>query len=93
MVELGFCSAANQPISSEVQNEDDDFELFGSDNEQENTAAQRLKEERIRMYEEKKKKKEAVIAKSNIILDVKPWDDETNMADVESAVRLSLIHI
>ena len=26
VVELGFCSAANQPISSEVQNEDDEFE-------------------------------------------------------------------
>ena len=28
-----------------------------------------------------------VIAKSNIILDVKPWDDETNMADIEAHVR------
>ncbi len=27
------------------------------------------------------------IAKSNVILDVKPWDDETNMADLEAAVR------
>lgn len=29
----------------------------------------------------------ATIAKSNVILDVKPWDDETNMADLEAAVR------
>lgn len=84
MVQLGFHS---QPISSNEQNEDEDFELFGSDDEAESAAADRLKEERIRMYEEKKKKKEAVIAKSNIILDVKPWDDETNMADMEQAVR------
>jgi len=28
-----------------------------------------------------------VIAKSNVILDVKPWDDETNMKDLEIAVR------
>lgn len=29
----------------------------------------------------------ALIAKSNIILDVKPWDDETNMKEMENAVR------
>ena len=29
----------------------------------------------------------AIIAKSNIILDVKPWDDETDMAEVERLVR------
>lgn len=28
-----------------------------------------------------------LIAKSNIILDVKPWDDETDMAAMEKAVR------
>lgn len=29
----------------------------------------------------------ALIAKSNIILDVKPWDDETDMKLMEEAVR------
>ena len=28
-------------------------------------------------YKEKKSQKAAVIAKSSIVLDVKPWDDET----------------
>ena len=28
-----------------------------------------------------------LIAKSNIILDVKPWDDETDMAELEAQVR------
>ncbi|EDO25946.1 predicted protein, partial [Nematostella vectensis] len=28
-----------------------------------------------------------VIAKSNIMLDVKPWDDETDMAEMEKLVR------
>ena len=28
-----------------------------------------------------------LIAKSNIILDVKPWDDETDMAEMERRVR------
>ena len=28
-----------------------------------------------------------LIAKSNIILDVKPWDDETDMKEMEDKVR------
>lgn len=28
-----------------------------------------------------------LIAKSNIILDVKPWDDETDMNEMQNAVR------
>ena len=38
-------------------------------------------------YAEKKSKKPAVIAKSSILLDVKPWDDETDMGALEKCVR------
>merc|ERR1712126_139523 len=31
--------------------------------------------------------KQAVIAKSSLLLDVKPWDDETDMAKMEELVR------
>ena len=50
-------------------------------------AAEKLKEERVKAYNEKKGKKPALIAKSSIILDVKPWDDETDMAEMEKLVR------
>ena len=29
----------------------------------------------------------SVVAKSSIVLDVKPWDDETDMAEIERCVR------
>ena len=29
----------------------------------------------------------ALVAKSSIVLDVKPWDDETDMAQIEECVR------
>merc|ERR1712154_471444 len=32
-------------------------------------------------------KKPGPIAKSNVILDIKPWDDETDMAEMERLVR------
>ena len=38
-------------------------------------------------YAEKKSKKPALIAKSNIILDIKPWDDETDLAEMEKCIR------
>jgi len=37
--------------------------------------------------QQRKAKKTAVIAKSNVILDVKPWDDETDMKELEREVR------
>lgn len=51
--------------------EDDDIDLFGSD-EEDDKEATRLREERLRQYAEKKAKKPALVAKSSILLDVKP---------------------
>ncbi|XP_004079483.1 elongation factor 1-delta isoform X4 [Oryzias latipes] len=65
--------------------DDDDLDLFGSDEEDEE--AERIKQERLEAYAAKKAKKPALIAKSSILLDVKPWDDETDMAKLEECVR------
>ncbi|XP_056246490.1 eukaryotic translation elongation factor 1 delta a (guanine nucleotide exchange protein) isoform X5 [Seriola aureovittata] len=65
--------------------DDDDIDLFGSDEEDEE--AERLKQERLEAYAAKKAKKPTLIAKSSILLDVKPWDDETDMAKLEECVR------
>lgn len=53
-----------------VEEEDDDIDLFGSDDEDEE--AERIKAQRVEEYAAKKAKKPALIAKSSIILDVKP---------------------
>lgn len=62
---------SNTPITKEQEEEDDDddIDLFGSDDDEE---AEKLKEERLKEYAEKKAKKPALIAKSSILLDVKP---------------------
>merc|ERR1712227_585331 len=39
----------------------------------------RITEERLKAYHEKKAKKPKVIAKTSVLFDVKPWDDETDM--------------
>jgi len=65
--------------------DDDDVDLFGSDEEDDEAA--KIREERLKAYAEKKSTKPTVIAKSSIVLDVKPWDDETDMKEMEKSVR------
>jgi len=94
---LGSGAAATQsapkaaaPAPAEEDDDDDDVDLFGSDDE-DDAEAERIKAERVAAYNERKAAKEAkkgvLIAKSNIILDVKPWDDETDMGALEAEVR------
>nr|XP_054764090.1 elongation factor 1-delta-like isoform X1 [Lytechinus pictus] len=90
-------SASQQKQTKPVQNgkaddddeDDDDFDLFGEsdESEEESEEKKRQTEERLAKYHEKKSKKPGPIAKSNIIFDVKPWDDETDMGELEKAVR------
>jgi len=70
----------------EEDDDDDDFDMFGSDDE-EDEEAEKIKQERVAAYAAKKSKKPALIAKSSVLLDVKPWDDETDMAELEKNVR------
>lgn len=65
--------------------DDDDFDLFGSDDDEE---AEKAKAERAKQMEAQKKGgKPGVVAKSQVVLDVKVWDDETDLKEVENEVR------
>nr|ATP16745.1 elongation factor 1delta [Adelphocoris suturalis] len=82
-------TAGSQAQSQPAKQEDDDdgVDLFASDSE-EDEEANKIKEQRLAEYAAKKSKKPALIAKSSIILDIKPWDDETDMKEMERRVRL-----
>ncbi|KAF4517745.1 hypothetical protein B566_EDAN002950 [Ephemera danica] len=73
------------PAKPAPADDDDDVDLFGSDEEDEEAA--KVREQRLADYANKKSKKPALIAKSSIVMDVKPWDDETDMAAMEKKVR------
>ncbi|XP_030075767.1 elongation factor 1-delta [Microcaecilia unicolor] len=66
--------------------DENDIDLFGSDEEEAEEAA-KIREERLLQYLRKKSKKPGLIGKSCIVLDVKPWDDETDMVKLEKCVR------
>lgn len=82
--------AGAKPTVAAAAADDDDVDLFGSD-EEDDEEAEKLKAERVKAYSEKKSKKPALIAKSSILFDVKPWDDETDMAEMEKNVRTVLM--
>jgi len=77
---------AKAPAAAEEE-EDDDVDLFGSDDEEEDAEAARIRDERLAEYKKKKEGKTKPAAKSMVTMDVKPWDDETDMKALEAAVR------
>merc|ERR1712130_622715 len=66
---------------------DDDVDLFGSDDEEDDEEKKRITEERLKAYNEKKAKKPKVVAKTSVLFDVKPWDDETDMEAMKEACK------
>ncbi|KAJ7827894.1 hypothetical protein B0H14DRAFT_2516787 [Mycena olivaceomarginata] len=76
-----FLGASSAPAP-----DDDEVDLFGSDDE-DDAEAERLKAERVAEYTKKKAGKPKTVAKSIVILDVKPWDDETDMNKLLEAVK------
>merc|ERR1711981_669471 len=65
----------------------DDVDLFGSSDEEDDEEKKRITEERLKAYHEKKSKKPQVIAKTSVLLDVKPWDDETDHDQMLASVK------
>ncbi|KRZ71510.1 Elongation factor 1-beta [Trichinella papuae] len=74
--------------AASADGDDEDIDLFGSSSEEEDSEEKkRVRQERLDAYAAKKAKKPAAVAKSNIILDVKPWDDETDLKLMEESIR------
>ncbi|KAK4792744.1 hypothetical protein SAY86_023179 [Trapa natans] len=77
----GKASPVEESQKEAAAADDDDLDLFGDETEEEKKAA----EEREAAKKSSSKKKES--GKSSVLMDVKPWDDETDMKKLEEAVR------
>merc|ERR1711976_98914 len=86
-LEGGKPSAKSAPAPAAAEDDDDDVDLFGSDDEEDDAEKKRITEERLKAYNEKKAKKPKVIAKTSVLFDVKPWDDETDMDAMKDACK------
>jgi len=80
-----FLGSSQAPKAATTEEDDDEIDLFGED--EDDAEAERIKAERVAAYNEKKANKPKTIAKSIVTLDVKPWDDETDMKALEDCVR------
>merc|ERR1712189_145344 len=72
------------PTKEDIANEEE-VDLFGSDDEEEDEEKARITAERLKAYHEKKSKKPKVIAKTSVLFDVKPWSDETDLDAMKEA--------
>jgi elongation factor 1-beta len=92
-----FADPAVPTTTAAAEAEDDDeIDLFGSDDEEDAAETERIKQERVAEYNKAKAAKTAEklaagktleVAKSVVTLQVKPWDDETDLVAMEAAVR------
>merc|ERR1712168_259237 len=78
-LEGGKPASKPAPAPAAAEEDDDDVDLFGSEDEEESEEKKRITEERLKAYHDKKAKKPQVIAKTSVLFDIKPWDDETDM--------------
>lgn len=78
--------AVKKEEKSKNDDDDDGVDLFGSDSE-DDEEANAIREKRLAEYHAKKSKKPALIAKSSVVLDIKPWDDETDLGKMEEEIR------
>ncbi|KAJ8749922.1 hypothetical protein K2173_013837 [Erythroxylum novogranatense] len=72
---------AKEVARAAAGDDDDDLDLFADETEDDKKAA----EEREASKKASSKKKES--GKSSVLMDIKPWDDETDMKKLEEAVR------
>ncbi|KAF9095464.1 hypothetical protein BGX27_001284 [Mortierella sp. AM989] len=84
---LAAKAGASAPAAAAADEDDEDVDLFGSDDDEVDEEAEKVKQQRLAEYAAKKANKPKTIAKSMCTLDVKPWDDETDMAALEAHVR------
>merc|ERR1712107_884041 len=78
---------AGKAAPAAAADDGDDVDLFGSDEEEDDAEKKRIMEERLAAYAAKKAKKPALIAKTSVLIDVKPWDDETDMGEMLKLVK------
>jgi len=79
---------ATQKETQKEEKADEDFELWGDDDDEADLEHERLMEEKAQAALKKKAESgKVVIAKSMVTLDIKPYEAETDMEALEQQVR------
>jgi elongation factor 1-beta len=71
--------------------DDDDFDLFESDDEFDEEYEKQVEERAAARLAAKAAAGKVVIAKSMVVLDVKPWEEETNLNTVAESIKKEIV--
>lgn len=82
-----YLPEATTSAAPDAEEEDDEVDLFGSSDEEVDEEKEALTKKRLEEYAAKKAGKTKPAAKSVVTMEVKPWDDTTDMAQLEKNVR------
>ena len=85
--EVAVQDKADEEVLSDLEDSDEDMDLFGEATEEEKAARQKVIDQAKKRGEEKAK-----LTKSMIVLDVKPWDDTTGIVQMLNTSHPSFSH-
>ncbi|KAI9905129.1 hypothetical protein PsorP6_014205 [Peronosclerospora sorghi] len=88
-------AAATAPASKKVpekekakeEDEDDDDDLFGDDDDEDDEAAKALAAKRAEAAKGAKKEKKKPVERSQVVIEVKPWEAETNLEELAAKIK------
>ncbi|CAH0473636.1 unnamed protein product [Peronospora belbahrii] len=78
--------AAPAPKKVEEENDDDD-DLFGDDDDEDDEAAKALAAKRAEAAKGAKKEKKKPIERSQVVIEVKPWEAETDLEELAAKIK------
>ncbi|KAG7397979.1 Elongation factor 1-beta [Phytophthora boehmeriae] len=79
--------AAPAPKKVEEEDDDDDDDLFGDDDDEDDEAAKALAAKRAEAAKAAKKEKKKPVERSQVVLEVKPWEAETNLEELAAKIK------
>ena len=70
-------------MAAGAHSDDDDFDLFGEDEEEDAELEARVKAAQAKIDAKNAAKGKKLVAKSALTIDIKPWEADTDMAGME----------
>ncbi|RLN10713.1 hypothetical protein BBJ28_00015980 [Nothophytophthora sp. Chile5] len=80
---------AKKEVVEEEEDDDDDDDMFGDDDEEDDEAAKALAAKRAEAAKaaSAKKEKKKPVERSQVVLEVKPWEAETNLEELAAKIK------
>ncbi|KDO25047.1 hypothetical protein SPRG_09776 [Saprolegnia parasitica CBS 223.65] len=85
------CPKAATPKAKKPADDDDDDDMFGDDDEEEDEAAKAAAKKRADAAKASKKEKAKPIERSQVVIEVKPWEAETDLEAL--AIKIKALEV